>query len=809
VRVNGGILRRLLIAVASISIAFGVIFAVLLWAIEQERAAVRDSSEAPIASAAELERLAIDLETGQRGFLLTGQEWFLQPALAARARYPGVLAALQRESHFPGQVAALGSGIESYLAMWFDRIVPLARRDRAAARRLAATGEGKRRTDALRAQFDRLIGAERRWTAQARADAGRDAGRATAIAIAGGALAVALMFLVAAYLARSFALPTRRVAAAAGRLAQGDLTARLPATALRAPGEVGELARAFNRMAAALEESRDELEAQNTELETQQEALAETATELEAQQEQLELTVDELEREKRHLEVLHRFGELIVEETRVGPLSDRLLREICDAADAEVGVLYAAEPERPDVMRLAAVRGVQRTGLPAVLGADEGLAGRAVAERRAVEAAHGATGLRVRALGDEVTVRHELHIPLLQAGATVGVVTLARASGAAFSAAERDLVDRLAAQGSVALANALALSKVSRREAINAAVLDATPDAIGLFDTDGEPVMMNGPMRRLVAELGDGITSGAIDDSEDMTHDELAAGERRFERYCTFAHDASSTTVGRLVVLRDVTAEREAERLKDEFFALVSHELRTPLTSILGYVELLLELDGDDPADPRRRRFLDIVERNARRLLRLVGDLLFVAQVEAGRLSLERREVDLAALARECVDAARPRAAAAEIELTVSADSAPPTAGDPDRLAQAVDNLISNALKFTPAGGAVTVRLRVRGDRAAIEVADTGPGIPDDEHERLFERFFRARQATDEAIPGVGLGLAIVKAIVDAHGGAVSVESHLGAGTTFHIELPLVPPPSRGDGVEGGATQEAIGDHRT
>ena len=239
-------------------------------------------------------------------------------------------------------------------------------------------------------------------------------------------------------------------------------------------------------------------------------------------------------------------------------------------------------------------------------------------------------------------------------------------------------------------------------------------------------------------------------------------------------------------MLRDVTAEREAERLKDEFFALVSHELRTPLTSIIGYLELVL--DDSDELDPETRRFLEVVERNAKRLLRLVGDMLFVAQVEAGRLSLETQAVDLGVVASESVEAARPAAERAGVTLALDVDAAPTVHGDRDRFGQMLDNLVSNALKFTPAGGRVTVHLSVLRDTAhpgaVLEVTDTGAGIPAGEQGRLFERFFRSSAAMAAAIPGVGLGLTIVKTIAEAHGGSVSLSSAEGRGTTVRIDIP-------------------------
>jgi len=226
----------------------------------------------------------------------------------------------------------------------------------------------------------------------------------------------------------------------------------------------------------------------------------------------------------------------------------------------------------------------------------------------------------------------------------------------------------------------------------------------------------------------------------------------------------------------------ELDRLKDEFVSSVSHELRTPLTSITGYVELLREDEHDD----ERRAYLDIVERNADRLLGLVSDLLFAARLQDGRLELKRESVDIRRIVEQAIQSARPRADVAKVQLTSDLTAVPPVSGEPDRLAQLLDNLVSNAIKFTPAGGEVCVSLCEREDGVLIEVSDTGIGIPEEERERLFQRFFRSQAALERQIQGTGLGLYISKAIVQAHGGRIGVESGDNSeGTKFIVELPV------------------------
>ena len=228
---------------------------------------------------------------------------------------------------------------------------------------------------------------------------------------------------------------------------------------------------------------------------------------------------------------------------------------------------------------------------------------------------------------------------------------------------------------------------------------------------------------------------------------------------------------------------RELDRLKDQFVATVSHELRTPLTSIHGYLDLVLGGEAGELND-EQHQFLSIAVRNSDRLRRLVDDLLLVSEADAG-LELELEAVDLGVLAVDSVESAQPAAEAAGINLDFSAEGTFPLKGDPVRLGQLLDNLISNALKFTPRGGRVTVRTGLNGEVAFAEVEDTGMGISAADQERLFERFFRTSSATAQAIPGIGLGLSISQAIAEAHGGKIIVSSLLGVGTTFRFEAPL------------------------
>jgi PAS domain S-box-containing protein len=257
---------------------------------------------------------------------------------------------------------------------------------------------------------------------------------------------------------------------------------------------------------------------------------------------------------------------------------------------------------------------------------------------------------------------------------------------------------------------------------------------------------------------------------------------RRCEGDLLATLDAIGAQLGQFVERK--RAEAESERVKSEFFALVSHELRTPLTAIMGYLEILrdeVELDAE------ARGFVDVIDRNAERLLGLVGDVLFVTQLEAGRFELQSGPVAFGDLVQAAVNVARPRALAGEIELRTALDAVPPLLADRDRLHQMLDHLVSNALKFTPPGGEVEVALARDRNAVVLTVRDTGIGIAEAEQERLFDRFYRSTEATERAVAGAGLGLTVCKAIVESHGGSIGVTSRGGAGTTVRVVLPAHP----------------------
>jgi signal transduction histidine kinase/CHASE3 domain sensor protein len=227
---------------------------------------------------------------------------------------------------------------------------------------------------------------------------------------------------------------------------------------------------------------------------------------------------------------------------------------------------------------------------------------------------------------------------------------------------------------------------------------------------------------------------------------------------------------------------KELDTVKTDFMSTVSHELRTPLTSIAGYVEMLVDEDAG-PVNPAQAKMLDVIGRNTVRLRSLIEDLLILSRIEAGTFRTHRRIVDVADVVRAGLAATAATAAKGAVAVVSELDEPLPVNADPDQLDRVVSNVLSNAVKFSP-GGRVTVTGRVDGDAVVLVVSDTGMGVPENEQQRLFSRFFRASNAVHQAIPGTGLGLAIARTVVENHDGTIHLSSVPGTGTTVTVRLP-------------------------
>jgi two-component system phosphate regulon sensor histidine kinase PhoR len=262
----------------------------------------------------------------------------------------------------------------------------------------------------------------------------------------------------------------------------------------------------------------------------------------------------------------------------------------------------------------------------------------------------------------------------------------------------------------------------------------------------------------------------------------------------TVAAVSAAETSGAVIVLHDITDLRKLERVRRDFVANVSHEFKTPLTAIQGFAETLLAGAIDDAQN--RVRFLEIILEHSQRLARLTDDLLRLSQMDADRLGLEIQGVGVSQFVESCVETARRPAAERDLRISVNlSNRLPDIAADRRRLAEVLQNLLDNAIQYTPPGGQIMLSASANGSEVTFTVSDTGIGIPQTDQPRIFERFYRVDVARSREVGGTGLGLAIAKHLVEVHGGRIWVESEVGQGSQFHFTVPIFETerlPSRG-----------------
>lgn len=394
-------------------------------------------------------------------------------------------------------------------------------------------------------------------------------------------------------------------------------------------------------------------------------------------------------------------------------------------------------------------------------------------------------------------IKAMLGLPIRHEAEFVGALWLAHRKPHAFSRDEVNLLTILGGQLGVAISNARLFQQAEQERSRLAAVLEATPDAVVVIDREG--------MISLANPAADQVLRGAPGESKGKAASEwlqppellelIGSGDResraievRLENGRVLFASAAEVAgqgdepLGRVVVLWDISHYKKLDMLKSEFVSTVSHDLRSPLTLMRGYATMMTMVGA---TNEQQREFVRKILDSVDQMARLVDNLLDLGRIEAGvGLNLER--LPLEPLLEDVAESLRPQAATKQVVLRLQLDEAmEPVDVDPTLFRQAVANLVENAIKYTPSGGSVTLRAFQAEGRQMVRVVDTGLGIAPTDQARLFERFYRARRKETLREKGTGLGLAIVKSIAEQHGGRVSIESRLGAGSTFSLEIPL------------------------
>ncbi|MFM8320813.1 MAG: ATP-binding protein [Chloroflexota bacterium] len=387
-----------------------------------------------------------------------------------------------------------------------------------------------------------------------------------------------------------------------------------------------------------------------------------------------------------------------------------------------------------------------------------------------------------------------LYMPLLVQGRVIGVLEVDhRQTRKAFSDDHVMLVGALADYAAIAIENARLYARSEAERHKLDSILRGIEEAVIIIDQDQRLVLMNRHACQAFEVSDPNVAGKRL--SAVISHPELletvrdAAGKSpsRVELglkdgRVLHAQLTPLPEIGLVISMQDITHLKELDRIKSDFVNTVSHDLRSPLTAILGYIELF---DRVGPVNDTQREFIRRVQVSVHNITALINDLLDLGRIEAG-FDVRKELVPFAAIVRFVVDGLQPRSQEKSQQMVVDLpDDLPQVLGNPIRLRQMLNNLVNNAIKYTPDRGQVTVYARRQGEQIVLQISDNGPGIPVADQPYIFDKFYRASNAPQET-PGTGLGLAIVKSIVENHLGRIWVESQPGQGATFTVLLPTV-----------------------
>jgi signal transduction histidine kinase len=449
-----------------------------------------------------------------------------------------------------------------------------------------------------------------------------------------------------------------------------------------------------------------------------------------------------------------------------------------------------------------------------VISTDECLCGQAIRSRKAVLTDDLATHpARSREACLREGFRACVRLPLLARGEVLGLLNIQSRRHREFAPADIELLTAIGNQIGIAIANAQLIDEAERRRATLGSVMRSLVDGLILVnkqrrvtyvnpkaaevlelpasDLVGQTLeAMDRQMAKRIAQPEEVLAAirGALGDPQDSSAVELtltSPTHRTLQAQFFPIQSAAGEHSGLGLLLRDITQEKELDRMKSQLLSTVSHELRTPLASIKGFATTLLRQDVEwDKVT--RREFLAIIDEESDRLSELIGNLLDMSRIEAGTLRVEPEPTNLLPIIQETAAEFQMMMRDHQIQVAPS-PSLPLVLADPRRARQVLRNLVENAVKYSPEGGAVTITAKPESHYLRISVSDEGIGIEPQQLLNVFERFYQVDSASTRKVGGSGLGLSICKAIVNAHGGEIWAESEPGAGSTFYFTLPLAP----------------------
>ncbi|WP_438348130.1 ATP-binding protein [Paenibacillus sp. FA6] len=568
--------------------------------------------------------------------------------------------------------------------------------------------------------------------------------------------------------------------------------------------EIGYLSRSLNGMIYEIKEKEEELLAQNEELQSQQD-------ELETQQDELQKALSKMEENEVYLNKRNVLNQSLSNTLDKRELLDSIIRNVVEITQTDKGVLLLMNE-----LQDHAAHGISpEETLQFLNGFEQSAALRSLYNKQLFLRERDAT-VGERGYISENIQAYDIFIPLYKGnGDIMACMVLTRVGKAIANRDEQEILG-LAGQISLSLEKLEMFEAAEEQRQITQDMLNTIQEGVQLMNLDGKSLQVNKKLYDLMGlsyddsqlkgmSLNDFMAhlTPRIEDSESMCKyirnalngDREQAQSMNYvlkkeeNRYIQIYWEPiyhNKQKFGILLVHRDITMEHEVDRMKSEFVSTVSHELRTPLASILGFSELLLHRELKPE---RQRKYIATIHQEAERLTQLVNDFLDLQRMETGIQFYDLKPVDIISLVKEVKELQQASTADHRI-IWKTSDELVSVFGDRDKLYQVLVNLVSNAIKYSPSGGEITITSHREGDKIWIDITDEGLGIPEQALSNVFTKFYRVDNSDRREIGGTGLGLAIVKEIITRHQGDVRVESQLGEGSTFSIILPMYERPA-------------------
>lgn len=564
--------------------------------------------------------------------------------------------------------------------------------------------------------------------------------------------------------------------------------------------ELGTLAIAFEKMIKSVQEKEQDLVAHNEELIAQQE-------ELQAQQEELQSLLVNISENKQKLLLRNKLINSISTSLNKDEVLHSIVRSMCNITRSEKGIIAILED------KAIASYGISNAGIKQFVdNLDSGLVVRLITDKKPFTVMREQPS-KEKGYHETVNYSYDIYLPIISSNHEVEAIMVFTRFGDSFSQNELEEYETLARQITIYLAKISMFEQSEKERRINQDILNTVQEGIQLLDKDRNIVQVNSPLtqlfnwgdstkeilglswqewsgmmadqiqeREFLALLEDILKKAIVQPNGEHTFIYLIKNSNQVVKvYCKAIND-SQGNIGTLLVHRDITKEYEIAQMKSEFVSTVSHELRTPLASVLGFTELLLT---KEIKPERKTKYLHTIYNEAKRLTALINDFLDIQRMESGKQMYEKKFIDIVTILQNVVELQKVNTDLHRIELLVENEETM-ILGDKFRLEQVCTNLISNAIKYSPNGGTILIRVYSKNGMVAVDVKDEGLGIPEEEIPKLFQPFYRVDNSDRRRIGGTGLGLSIVEEIIKAHDGVVSVKSEYGKGSTFTVQFPMV-----------------------